>query len=95
LKGDLFSVGSGSTFAYGVLDQVSLVTLSSCLKLTCRVTATTFQMKKHKSLDVAQLSQQDIEMHSVEIRAISTTSGRMVGSSLVCSSVILKAGADM
>lgn len=23
LKGDLFSVGSGSTFAYGVLDQVS------------------------------------------------------------------------
>lgn len=22
LKGDLFSVGSGSTFAYGVLDQV-------------------------------------------------------------------------
>lgn len=25
LKGDLFSVGSGSTFAYGVLDQVSVV----------------------------------------------------------------------
>jgi len=24
LKGDLFSVGSGSTFAYGVLDQVRL-----------------------------------------------------------------------
>jgi 20S proteasome alpha/beta subunit len=24
LKGDLFSVGSGSTFAYGVLDQVSV-----------------------------------------------------------------------
>lgn len=24
LKGDLFSVGSGSTFAYGVLDQVSI-----------------------------------------------------------------------
>ena len=23
LKGDIFSVGSGSTFAYGVLDQVS------------------------------------------------------------------------
>jgi 20S proteasome subunit beta 5 len=23
LRGDLFSVGSGSTFAYGVLDQVS------------------------------------------------------------------------
>lgn len=29
LKGDIFSVGSGSTFAYGVLDQVSL-TSSSC-----------------------------------------------------------------
>lgn len=25
LKGDLFSVGSGSTFAYGVLDQVRIL----------------------------------------------------------------------
>jgi 20S proteasome alpha/beta subunit len=28
LKGDIFSVGSGSTFAYGVLDQVSLTSSS-------------------------------------------------------------------
>lgn len=33
LKGDIFSVGSGSTFAYGVLDQVSIATLVILAKI--------------------------------------------------------------
>jgi 20S proteasome alpha/beta subunit len=33
LKGDIFSVGSGSTFAYGVLDQVSIANLVNLAKL--------------------------------------------------------------
>lgn len=33
LKGDIFSVGSGSTFAYGVLDQVSIANLFNLAKL--------------------------------------------------------------
>ena len=84
LKGDLFSVGSGSTFAYGVLDQVSCMVLLGFLKLMTRATATTYQTKRHKSSDVAQSSQQVTEMHSVETPVISTTLGRTDGSSSVC-----------